>query len=151
MIDLVLLLGVAVLLIWAARRIVFQRRQRFIDLSDPEALYPAWIAQAAAAETAEALHVHIIKHAHELTAEIEGNGTYETWSASMHNLLAIYDLFHGVAPDTELKLERMTAKFMQDPVHHLPPPAPVPERIVSAARGPSIERRRRMARELHDY
>lgn len=122
---------------------------RSVDLSIPSVLYSTWVAHAAAFENKRNLHLHIIKHAQELTDEIEGDGSYETWSASMHNLLAIYDCLHGVNPDVELKLERMTAKFLQDPVTHVPPPGPVPKRIVEAARGPKIEVRRRESRSSY--
>ena len=60
----------------------------------------------------------------------------------MHNLLAIYDVKHGTRPDTELRLERMTAKYLKEPAGHVAPPGPVPERIVLQARGPLIEKRR---------
>lgn len=108
------------------------RRQRGIDFSDPSVLLEHWILQAAALETKEALHAHIIKHANELITEIEGNGQYDTWAASMRNLLQIFEAFHAVSPDVDLQLERMTAKFLSG--RGTLPPAPVPEHIVRAVK-----------------
>jgi hypothetical protein len=140
----VVAVGTVVIVGWAiAARLV--RRIPAIDFSDERVLLREWYESAAAFTPQHELHAHIIKHASELIAEIEGDGSYETWSASMHNLLAIYDAKHGVEPDTTLKLERMTAKFLSQPTDTAAPPRPVPARIVAAARGPSIEARRREA------
>ena len=113
-----------------------------VDLSDPAVLLKVWLSDAAAKETKEGLHQHIIKHAMELVGEVEETGTYESWSASMHNLLTIYDEFHYIFPDTDLQLERMTAKYISNPNEGTVPPTPLPSKIVAGARGPSIEVRK---------
>lgn len=113
-----------------------------IDLRNPDVLLKVWLSDVAARETKEGLHQHIVKHAKELFGEVEETGTYESWSASMHNLLSIYDEFHGILPDTDLQLERMTAKYISNPNEGTTPPAPIPVKIVAGARGPSIEVRK---------
>lgn len=117
-------------------------RRRLVDLHNPEELWRTWVDHAASSEEQDTLHAHIIKHAHELVEEVRETQTYESWSASMHNLLAIYDSFHGVAPDAELKVERMLAHYLNDPTR-TPPPRPIPPHVIDNARGPSIEERRR--------
>jgi hypothetical protein len=105
------------------------RRDKAIELSD-KALLNNWLAHAAAFTPQDEIHQHIIKHANELTGEY---GTRESWSASMHNLLSIYDKAHGVFPDDELRLARMTAKYLENPDKNTAPPSPLPERVAQRA------------------
>lgn len=133
------------ILVLALTLVAVTRRADTIDLTNPRVLLTQWLSMATASTPVKDLHQHIIKHAGELTTEIEGNGSYETWSASMHNLLAMYDEAHDVQPDTSLRLERMTAKFLSNPGVFTAPPAPIPTKILEGAKGPLIEVRRKNA------
>lgn len=115
--------------------------ERTVDLTDPAVLLEHWIEQAASLENSRHLHDHIIKHANELAegAEREGDGSFETWAASMRNLLSIFDTFHGITPNTDLQLARMTAKFLSG-TGGSPPPHELPERIVRLALSPAARK-----------
>lgn len=115
---------VAVLML--AYLVGYMRRDRRINLEN-SVLLKTWQFHAAAFQSNVTLHEHILKHAQELSGDY---GTYASWSASMHNLLAIFDAHHGVDPDIELQLERMTAKFLSDPNNQTPPPGPLPRAVV---------------------
>lgn len=87
-----------------------------------KAHYEQWIADIGAAVraagTTQPLTDHIMKHAtQDLSWHIASTRPqWQAWSASMHNLLAIFDdVFLGGAPCIEARIERLRNKSTKDP------------------------------------
>jgi hypothetical protein len=106
-------------------------RQQTIEINN-ESLLESWLQHAAAFGTDVDLHLHIRKHADELLTG--GYGTYSSWSASMRNLLDIFNKAHGIEEaDVELRLSRMMEHYLRDPTKNTPPPGALPKSVVDRA------------------
>jgi hypothetical protein len=79
-----------------------------------------WRKAAAFNTSPEALDEHILKHARELLTDVPSGELVDAaetaiaraaWSASMHNLLEIYDLHHEIHMTAKQQIVRMQQKW----------------------------------------
>lgn len=93
-----------------------------IALGDAEETLKLWISNAAAGASDGPLCRHFKKHIAELFDEVKTQNDRESWSASTHNLLDIYDKLHGIDHSPGLRVGRMLLKFQSEPNGNTPPP-----------------------------
>ena len=79
--------------------------------------YRKWISVIAKDETPRTIKQHIVRHAKEIYSEEP-----EIWSASMRNLIEIFDKIYKSNPSTKLKLERLHHKYKKNPKRYTSPP-----------------------------
>jgi tRNA-dihydrouridine synthase len=78
-----------------------------IALGDAEETLKLWISNAAASTSDKQLCRHFRKHIAELFDETKSRDERETWSATTHNLLDIYDRLHEIEHSPGLRVGRM--------------------------------------------
>jgi hypothetical protein len=61
---------------------------------------------------------HIVRHAKETISKT----VLESWSASMRNLIEIYEFMHGIKPSLLRQIERLENKYKMDSNRYTPPP-----------------------------
>lgn len=93
-----------------------------IALGDAEETLKLWISNAAASASDGPLCRHFKKHITELFDEVKTQNDRESWSASTHNLLDIYDKLHGIEHSPGLRVGRMLLKYQSEPKDSTPPP-----------------------------
>jgi hypothetical protein len=93
-----------------------------IALGDAEETLKLWISNAAKGASDGPLCRHFKKHIAELFDEVKTQNDRESWSASTHNLLDIYDKLHGIEHSPGLRIGRMLLKFQSEPEGNTPPP-----------------------------
>ena len=80
-------------------------------------LLNSWIKKILKDETSDSINQHIIKHVNEIFDKDP-----EQWSASMRNLLDIFNKINKIKPNTELRLERLNNKYSKNPKRVTSPP-----------------------------
>jgi hypothetical protein len=80
--------------------------------------YRRWIRHITKDETFHTIRQHILRHSREVYKKDP-----KIWSASMRNLIEIFDGLHKLRPDTKLMLERLERKYRKNPKRYTPPPA----------------------------
>ncbi|MDO8574212.1 MAG: hypothetical protein Q7R86_01135 [bacterium] len=76
-----------------------------------------WVKAIVKDETPATIKKHINRHAKEIYTKDP-----KRWSASMRNLVDIFDEMYQVKPSTSLKLERLHNKYRKNPRRYTPPP-----------------------------
>ena len=76
-----------------------------------------WVKDIIEDETPITIKRHINKHAKEIYTRDP-----DKWSASMRNLVDIFDEMHQIKPSIKLKLERLHNKYRKNPRRYTPPP-----------------------------
>lgn len=82
-----------------------------------EKYYRKWISAAANDETGRTIKQHIVRHAKDIYSEKP-----KIWSASMRNLIAIFDEVYKSTPSIKLKTERLRHKYKKNPKRYTPSP-----------------------------
>lgn len=67
--------------------------------------------------TEDNIKEHIIHHAKQIHIRDP-----KLWSASMRNMLEIFENFHNIKPSIDIQLERLQNKFNKNQSTHTPPP-----------------------------
>jgi len=80
--------------------------------------YKKWISAISNDETGRTIKRHIIRHAKEIYSKEP-----KVWSASMRNLIEIFDKVHKSKPSTKLKIKRLQRKYKKNPKRYTPPPS----------------------------
>jgi len=83
-----------------------------------EKYYKKWILEIANDETGRTIKQHIVRHAKEIYSKEP-----KIWSASMRNLMEIFDKVYKSAPSLKLKIERLEHKYKKNPKRYTPPPS----------------------------
>lgn len=60
---------------------------------------------------------HIVCHAKDVFSEDP-----KIWSASMRNLIEVFEALHKIKPTTIMRLKRFERKYKKDPKKYCPPP-----------------------------
>ena len=68
-------------------------------------------------ETKRTIKTHIIRHSKEIWIR-----NPKEWSASMRNLIEIFDKIFGSKSSTKLKIERLNHKYKKNPKRYTAPP-----------------------------
>lgn len=79
--------------------------------------YKKWISEITKAETERTIKRHILKHAKEIHSRDP-----KEWSASMKNLVDIFDKFYKLKPSLKLRIERLNHKYKRNPKRYTAPP-----------------------------
>lgn len=79
--------------------------------------YRKWIKKIAKDETGLSSKRHIVHHAKEVYKKDP-----KQWSASMKNLIEIFDEIHKIKPDIKSRLDRLEEKFKKNKRRYTPPP-----------------------------
>lgn len=82
-----------------------------------ERYYRKWILAIANDETGRTIKRHIIRHAKEIYYKEP-----KVWSASMRNLIEIFDKVYKSKPSIKLKIKRLQLKYKKNPKRYTPPP-----------------------------
>ena len=82
-----------------------------------EKYYQKWILEIAKDETSRTIKQHIVRHSKEIYSS-----DLEEWSASMRNLIEIFDVMYKLNPSIKLKLKRLEYKYKENPKRYTPPP-----------------------------
>jgi hypothetical protein len=76
-----------------------------------------WIREITKDETSLSIRRHIIKHAKEI---FEKNP--KEWSASMRNLIEVYEVMNKIRPSEKLRLVKLHKKYLRNPKRYTSPP-----------------------------
>lgn len=76
-----------------------------------------WIKKISKTETELSIKRHIVRHAKEI---YEKNP--DKWSASMKNLVEIFDEMHKIKPDIKFRLDRLENKYHKNKKRYTTPP-----------------------------
>lgn len=98
--------------------------------------YNRWIQKIAVSDEIADLHEHIIKHALELR---EPSRNPASWSASMHNLLEIFDAKHQVSNSTDVWIRTMETHYRKHQQTRTAPPGGTVPRYVRKGRPPKFD------------
>ena len=79
--------------------------------------YKKWILKIAKDETERTIRKHILKHADEIHSKDP-----KEWSASMRNLIEIFDKIYKLKPNLKLRIERLNHKYKKNPKRYTAPP-----------------------------
>ena len=82
-----------------------------------EKYYKKWISGIAKDETSRTIKRHIVRHVNEIYSKEP-----KLWSASMRNLIEIFDEVYKLTPSLKLKTERLQHKYKKNPKRYTPPP-----------------------------
>jgi hypothetical protein len=82
-----------------------------------EKYYRKWISAIANDETGRTIKQHIVRHAKEIYSKEP-----KIWSASMRNLIEVFDKVNRSTPSIKLKIERLRHKYKKNPKRYTPPP-----------------------------
>jgi|GEM_PF-2826973 len=82
-----------------------------------EKYYRKWISLISNDETGRTIKRHIIRHAKEIYSKDP-----KVWSASMRNLIEIFDKVHKSEPPIKLRIKRLQLKYKKNPKRYTPPP-----------------------------
>ena len=82
-----------------------------------ETYYREWISAIAYDETGRTIKQHIVKHAKEVYSKEP-----KAWSASMRNLMEVFDEIHKSKPSLKSKIGRLQKKYKKNPKRYTPPP-----------------------------
>jgi len=85
--------------------------------NNSEKYYKNWILRIAKDETGRTIKQHIVKHAKEIYSKDP-----KIWSASMRNLIEIFEKVHKGKPSLKLKIARLEHKYQKNPKRYTPPP-----------------------------
>lgn len=85
---------------------------------NPEKYYKKWISKIAKDETGRTIKRHIIRHAKEIYSKEP-----KIWSASMRNLIEIFEKVYKATPSLKLKMARLQHKYKKNPRRYTPPPS----------------------------
>ncbi|XOB41733.1 MAG: hypothetical protein ACKKMS_03395 [Candidatus Nealsonbacteria bacterium] len=83
-----------------------------------EKYYKKWISAIANDETGRTIKRHIIRHAKEIYSKES-----KVWSASMRNLIEVFDEVYKSTPSIKLKIKRLQHKYKLNPKRYTPPPS----------------------------
>jgi len=79
--------------------------------------YRKWILEISKNETSRTIKQHIVRHSKEIYSR-----DLKEWSASMKNLIEIFDMMHKLNSSVKLKLKRLECKYKENPRRYTPPP-----------------------------
>lgn len=82
-----------------------------------EKYYKKWISAISNRETGRTIKRHIVRHAKEVYYKEP-----KVWSASMRNLIEIFDKVHKSKPSIQSKIRRLQLKHEKNPKRYTPPP-----------------------------
>lgn len=82
-----------------------------------EKYYKKWISRIAKDETGRTIKQHIVRHAKEIYSKEP-----KVWSASMRNLMEIFDKVYKSTPTLKLKIRRLQNKYKKNPKRYTSPP-----------------------------
>ena len=83
-----------------------------------EKYYKKWILAIANDETGRTIKQHIVRRAKEIYSKEP-----KIWSASMRNLIEVFDNVHKSTPSIRLKIKRLQHKYKMNPKRYTPPPS----------------------------
>jgi hypothetical protein len=82
-----------------------------------EKYYKEWISKISKSKKSPAIRRHIIKHAKEIYYKDPLK-----WSASMINLIEIFNKVYKINPSLDLKIKRLRNKYNKNPKRFTAPP-----------------------------
>jgi hypothetical protein len=83
-----------------------------------EKFYRKWISAIANDETGRTIKRHIVRHSKEIYSKEP-----KIWSASMRNLIEVFDKVYKSTPSIKLKIARLQHKYRKNPKRYTPPPS----------------------------
>lgn len=90
---------------------------RSLSKKEKEKYHRKWIKKIIRDETPVSVKKHIVRHSKEIFRKDP-----KKWSASMRNLLDIFDEMYKSHPDISHKLERLQSKYNKNPKRYTAPP-----------------------------
>jgi len=88
-----------------------------LAVNNSEKYYKKWILEITKNETDRTIKRHIVRHAKEIYSKEP-----KLWSASMRNLIEIFDGVYKSTPSLKLKIERLQNKYKKNPKRYTSPP-----------------------------